>query len=82
MIIYHGKDAPFMKARRKAASEHVSLNKAVVGMFEESVNGKQRKRSKRHNDLDWLHGTWNKKQSDEFRKHLAETRKIDQDLWR
>jgi hypothetical protein len=66
--------------REKAAREHVSLNKAVVGMLEESVNGKQKTQSRRYHDLDWLFGTWKKKQSGDFQKHLAETRRIDLDL--
>jgi hypothetical protein len=75
--------SPVEKAiRRKAVRDHVSLNKAVVGMLEESVIGKQKKQSKRYHDLDWLYGTWNKRQSDDFRKRLAETRKIDPELWR
>ena len=74
--------SPVEKAiRRKATREHVSLNKAVVGMLEESVTGKQKTQSRRYHDLDWLYGTWNRKQSDSFRKHLAETRKIDPELW-
>jgi hypothetical protein len=73
---------PVEKAiREKAAREHVSLNKAVVGMLEESVTGKQKTQSRRYHDLDWLYGTWNKKQSGDFQKRLAETRKIDPELW-
>jgi len=73
---------PVEKAiREKAAREHVSLNKAVVGMLEESVTGKQKTQSRRYHDLDWLYGTWNRKQSAEFQKRLTETRKIDRELW-
>ena len=43
---------PVEKAiRRKAAREHVSLNKAVVGMLEESVIGKQKTPSLRYHDF-------------------------------
>jgi hypothetical protein len=74
---------PVEKAiRMKAAREHVSLNKAVVGMLEESVTGKQKTPSLRYHDLDWLFGTWNKKQAGDFKKHLNETRKIELELWR
>ncbi|MDD5673588.1 MAG: hypothetical protein PHC61_05470 [Chitinivibrionales bacterium] len=73
---------PVEKAiREKAAREHLSLNKAVVGMLEESVSGKQKATSRRYHDLDWLFGSWNKKQSEDFNKHLAVTRKIDSELW-
>jgi hypothetical protein len=74
--------SPVEKAiREKAAREHVSLNKAVVGMLEESVTGRQTAKARRYNDLDWLFGTWNKKQLDDFQKRLAEIRKIDPELW-
>jgi hypothetical protein len=74
--------SPVEKAiRRKAAREHVSLNKAVVGMLEESVTGKREDRPRRYHDLDWLYKAWNRKQSNDFQKRLAETRKIDPELW-
>jgi hypothetical protein len=73
---------PVEKAiREKAAREHVSINKAVVGMLEELVTGKQKYRSLRYHDLDWLYGTWNKKPPSDFHRHLAKTRKIDPELW-
>jgi hypothetical protein len=74
--------SPVEKAiREKAAREHVSLNKAVVGMLEESVSGRIKQQSQRYHDLDWLCGVWNKKQSDDFQKHLGTTRKIDPAMW-
>jgi hypothetical protein len=68
--------------REKAAQEHVSLNKAVVGMLEESVMGKGKTQSRRYHDLDWMCGMWNEKQADNFQKRLAKNRRIDQELWR
>ena len=74
--------SPVEKAiRDKAAREHVSLNKAVVGMLEETVVGRQKIAPRRHHDLDWLCGSWNKKRSGDFQRHQAETRKIDPELW-
>lgn len=67
--------------RAKAVREHVSLNKAVVGMLEESVSGRQKSLSRRYHDLDWMCGVWNEKQSRDFKKHLAETRSIDREVW-
>jgi hypothetical protein len=75
--------SPVEKAiREKAAQEHVSLNKAVVGMLEESVMGKGKTQSRRYHDLDWMSGIWNEKQADDFQKRLAKARRIDQELWR
>jgi hypothetical protein len=43
--------------KAKAARKHVSLSKAVLGMLEESLTGKQKAHSRRYHDLDWLFGT-------------------------
>jgi hypothetical protein len=67
--------------RDKAAREHVSLNKAVVEMLEESVIGKQKPQPPRYHDLDWMCGTLGEKQYSRFSKHLAKTRIIDPELW-
>lgn len=67
--------------RDKAHREHISLNKAVVGILEETVIGRQKTSSQRYHDLDWMCGIWNQKQSDSFQKHLKETRGIDPELW-
>ena len=74
--------SPVEKAiRERAVREHVSLNRAVVGMLEESVVGRRKTQPRRYHDLDWLCGVWNEKQSRGFKKHLAETRSIDRELW-
>ena len=74
--------APVEKAiREKAANEHVSLNKAVVGILEETISGKQKPPSRRYHDLDWMSGIWSRKQSDDFQKQLDKTRSIDTELW-
>jgi hypothetical protein len=67
--------------REKAARESLSLSKAVVGMLEDSVTGKKKPQAPCYHDLDWLCGSWNKKQSDDFKKHLDGARKIDPELW-
>ena len=74
---------PVEKAiHEKAAREHISLNKAVVGMLEESVIGKKKTQSRRYHDLDWMYGMWNKKEAGNFQKSLVKTRRIDPELWR
>jgi hypothetical protein len=73
---------PVEKAiRERSARQHVSLNKAVVGMLEDSVMGKRKAATLRYHDLDWLCGTWSKKQSDDFGKHLGDVRTVDPELW-
>ena len=75
--------SPVEKAiHTKAAREHISLNKAVVGILEESVIGRKKPPSRRYHDLDWMCGMWNKKETEDFQKSLAKTRRIDPELWR
>jgi hypothetical protein len=66
--------------RAKAHQEHLSLNKAVVGMLEESVVGMKKNAVTRHHDLDWMCGMWDDKQAKEFQKSVA--RKTDSELWK
>jgi homogentisate 1,2-dioxygenase len=73
---------PVEKAiREKAAREQVSLNKAVVGILEETISGKKKTKSRRYHDLDWMYGIWSDKQSNDFLKQLDKTRPIDPELW-
>jgi hypothetical protein len=73
---------PVEKAiREEAAQRHISLNKAVVSMLEETVLGKKKPGIQRYHDLDWMSGTWSAKDTADFQKHLAESRSIDPELW-
>lgn len=67
--------------KERSSREHISLNKAVVGILEEAITGSKKAPPRRYHDLDWMCGMWNKKQSDNFQKHLENIRTIDQELW-
>jgi plasmid stability protein len=75
--------APVAKAiRKRASSNHYSLNKAAVSILEEAVNGKPEKKPVVYHDLDWFCGSLDKKQAETMRKSLASIRKIDPELWK
>jgi hypothetical protein len=69
--------------RRKAESERTSLNKAAAGFLEERLGAGGRKASRvRYDDLDFLAGSWTRREAEAFDKALAEQRVIDPDLWK
>lgn len=70
------------RVRRLAREKGVSLNRAVIdllggGAARRPANG----RPALHHDLDWMIGTWSKKQAEEFERALRRVRRIDPELW-
>jgi hypothetical protein len=75
--------APVARAvREQAANYHVSLNKAVIQLLEESVGSSGPGPGHVHDDLDHLIGSWTREQGRAAERHLAEQRRIDSELWR
>ncbi len=69
--------------QQRAKRDRTSVNKAVIGLLEESLGKKTRKKEKvRYHDLDHLAGTWTKEEADAFEKLIAEQRTIDPELWK
>ena len=68
---------------QRAKRNKTSVNRAVIGLLEESLGKKQQKKDKaRYHDLDHLAGSWTRKEAEEFDKFIAEQRTIDPDLWK
>jgi len=68
--------------RERAKRDKTSVNKAVIGLLEESMGKKPRNKEQvRYHDLDHLAGTWTKEEAEQFEKLLAEQRAIDPELW-
>lgn len=69
--------------QKKAEEKGMSINKAVIGLLEESTGIRRSKQKKKplHHDLDALAGSWTKKEALEFDRALASQRAIDRDLW-
>jgi hypothetical protein len=68
---------------RKAETERTSLNRAVISLLEERLGTGTRRRSEiRHDDLDFLAGSWTGREAEAFDKALAGQRAIDPDVWK
>ena len=62
--------------RKRAAEQKTSLNKAVIGLLQETF-GSHAPKKKIYHDLDeWLaQSPWTKEEADEFNRQLLEDRK-------
>ena len=69
---------------KEAKRKRKSKNKIVVSLLEQATGVTSGKSSRvgLHHDLDHLSGLWSAKEAERFEKHLAEQRKIDEDLWK
>ena len=74
-------DALARLIRRKAESEGLSLNRAVIAVLEERLVGRPRTEP-RHHDLDALAGVWSDAEARAFDRALAAQRAIDPELWK
>ena len=70
--------------KEKAKKEHLSLNRAVVELLEETtVPAKSPRKRVLHHDLDFLAGVWTKEEADEFDSFLKEQRSfLDPKDWK
>ena len=64
--------------RKKAATEGISLNRAVIKVLEERLGGGA---EPVHHDLDDLAGSWSKEEAQAFDRALAAQRTIDPEIW-
>jgi len=67
--------------RKLALEKGTSLNKAVIALLEEKLEGPVKKK-KLHHDLDALAGSWTKQEAAQFEKSLSSQRRIDPELWK
>jgi len=65
-------DAVIRLIRRKAATEAISLNRAVIKLLEERLGAEPA-----HHDLDELAGSWSEEEARAFDRALAPQRAID-----
>ncbi len=69
--------------QKRAKEQRTSVNKAVIGLLEESVGARPTATKQvRYHDLDHLAGTWSKEEAEAFEKLIAEQRTIDPELWK
>jgi len=67
--------------RQRAATDGLSLNRAVITALQEFL-GAARPAAQRHHDLDDLAGVWSAEEARAFDRALAAQRAIDPELWR
>jgi hypothetical protein len=65
----------------RGRAKKLSLNKAVIDLLEEQLDGSAKSKVSDYHDLDDLAGIWSKQEADAFDKTLAKQRSIDRDLW-
>ncbi len=66
--------------RKRAEERKTSLNKAVIGLLEESTAVAAGPRI--HHDLDALCGVWSRAEAGAFERALVEQRSVDPELWK
>ena len=66
---------------RRAESEGLSLDRAVLRLLEEATVRPSNSR-KLHDDLNHLAGTWSVEEADAFDRALAKQRGIEPEVWR
>ena len=69
--------------RQKAKANGTSINKAVIQVLKDSCLSSPQKRGRvSHDDLDFLSGSWTRKETDQFDEYLTRQRRIDPELWK
>jgi hypothetical protein len=74
-------DAVARLVRHKAASEGISLNRAVILVLEERLGLARQRSERRYHELDSLAGAWSEAEARAFDRALAAQRAIDPELW-
>ena len=66
---------------RTAAETGLSLNRTVIRLLREKIEGEDGRREQVFHDLDHLAGAWSTEAAAEFDRSLSEQREIDTELW-
>jgi hypothetical protein len=67
--------------RKRAAERKTSLNRAVIGLLEESAAVAASAAQEEHRELDELCGAWSRAEARAFDRALEEQRRLDPDVW-
>jgi hypothetical protein len=70
------------KLRRRAARQGKSVNRCIVDLVEESVLGDTSGKPRQHHDLDHLFGSLSEEDARLIDAAVAESRTIDEEVWR
>lgn len=70
------------KLKSMAAKHNKSLNQLVLEFIKKNLGmTKEKKYSKKYDDLDHLFGTWNDEEFNTIQGKISRDRKIDMELW-
>ena len=75
-------DALARLIRRRAETEGISLNRAVIAVLQERLGGDRPSAEPRHHELDALAGAWSDTEAQAFDRALAAQRAIEPELWK
>jgi len=68
--------------KEKARKEGTSVNALMLRLLKESLGIEKKKRGVVYDDLDYLAGTWSKKDAAEFERATSVFEKVDGDMWK
>lgn len=76
-------DKSLAALKRRAAKENASVNTLVVRLIEQGLGLRRTKPMlTRHDELDALAGTWDKRDASEFERATAPFAEVDAGLWK
>ena len=67
--------------KQEAEKQHISINFLILKCIELGLGYSHKINGPIYHDLDYLAGTWNAKDADDFKENTAYFEKIDKDLW-
>ena len=67
--------------KKEAIKQNLSVNSLILHIIEESIGITHKAKKTIFHDLDYLAGTWNKKDKEEFEKNIKHFESIDKELW-
>jgi hypothetical protein len=70
------------KLRGEAKRRGVSLNALLLLLLREAAGFERRPRRPIYHDLDALAGTWSEEEAARFSAAVADTERIDEEMWR
>ncbi len=68
--------------KEKAKTGGTSLNACVINLLKQITGLSKQQFSKKYSDLDFLAGTWEEKDYNEFNNNVKSFNEIDKDIWK
>jgi plasmid stability protein len=75
-------DVTIKALKDKAKQDGSSINAALLKILRKGLGLEKKQHTTVYHDLDHLAGTWDNKDSAEFRKNVEDFEKIDEKMWK